>query len=313
MNWFKAKLRLKSWVASAWQADTIFGHLCWGMRYLHGEAALKDFLELYDEGKPPLLLSNGFPGELLPNPLVPPRSIETALSLEQELEEQKKSFRQNKRAKSIKHIALSEFNRAINGETVLPPAEMKSGGIVRLTLKNQLNRLTSTTDEDHPLYNFEEYYWPEITVYLKVVADFVDTAEELFRYIADTGYGKRKSVGYGQIESISFDAFGGFDQPQKPNGFVTLSNFVPSADDPVAGWWNKIVKYGRMGEEWASEDNAFKKPLLMLEAGSIFLDPSPRDYYGCLVRNLNPVYGQAVQYAFALPVAMIIPGQETTL
>jgi CRISPR-associated protein Csm4 len=283
------------------------------MRYLHGEAALKGFLELYDEGKPPLLVSNGFPGDLLPNPVVPPRSIEATLLLEQELEEQRKNFRLYKQIKASKHITLSEFNRAINGEMVLPSAEVNSGETMRVTLKNQLNRLSTTTDEAHPLYNFTEYYWPEITVYLKVADDFVDTVKELFQYIADTGYGKRKSVGYGQIELMSFDTFAGFNQPQKVNGFVTLSNFVPAANDPVAGWWNKIVKYGRMGEEWASEDNAFKKPLLMLEAGSTFLDPSPRDYYGCLVRNLNPAYSQTVQYAFALPVAMLVPGQETTL
>jgi CRISPR-associated protein Csm4 len=180
---------------------------------------------------------------------------------------------------------------------------------VRITLKNQLNRLTSTTDGEHPLYNFEEHYWPEITVYLKVAADFVDTVKELFQYIADTGYGKRKSAGYGQMESVSFEAFDGFNHPQTANGFVTLSNFVPASNDPTRGQWNMVVKYGRMGEEWASEDHAFKKPLLMLEAGSTFLDAPCRDYYGCLVRDLNPAYPQAVQYALALPVPMVIPGQ----
>jgi CRISPR-associated protein Csm4 len=274
------------------------------MCYLHGEAALKDFLRLYDDGKPPLLVSNGFPGDLLPQLIMPPlKNV------------QREQFDQYKKARKRKYILEEEFIRAINGESLPPLSETKPEETVRITLKNQLNRLTTTTDEDHPLYNFTEYYWPEITVYLKIADDFVDTAKELFQYIADTGYGKRKSVGYGQVEStILFDdTFVGFNQPQKANGFVTLSNFVPAANDPVTGWWNKIVKYGRMGEEWASEDNAFKKPLLMLEAGSTFFDSSPRDYYGCLVRNLNPAYSQAVQYAFALPVAMIIPGQETTL
>lgn len=302
MKWFRAKFKLKSWVASAWQSDTLFGHLGWGMRYLQGEDELKDFLRLYDEGTPPLLLSNGFPGELLPNPIMPPPTVERTLPLV----EQREKFRHYKQARGSRYIILSEFNRAINGEAVVPLPETKSVGTVRVTLKNQLNRLTGTTDGEHPLYNFEEYYWPEITVYLRVSADFVDKAKELFQYIADTGYGKRKSVGYGQIESVSFETFDGFAQPQKANGFVTLSNFVPAANDPIRGCWNMIVKYGRMGEEWASEDNAFKKPLLMLEAGSTFLDSPPRDYYGCLVRNLNPVYHQAVQYALALPVPMVI-------
>ena len=309
MKWFRAKFKLKGWVASAWQSDTLFGHLCWGMRYLHGEEELKDFLRLYDDGTPPLLVSNGFPGELLPNPIMPPLSIERTLPLA----EQREHFRHYKQARGSKYVTPAEFSRAINGEVIVPSPETKAEETVRITLKNQLNRLTNTTDEEHPLYNFEEHYWPEITVYLKVSDDFVDAAKKLFQYIADTGYGKRKSVGYGQIESVSFDTFEGFNQPQKANGFVTLSNFVPAANDPAMGCWNMIVKYGRMGEEWASEDNAFKKPLLMLEAGSTFLDSPTRDYYGCLVRNLNPAYHQAVQYALALPVPMVIPGQENTL
>ena len=279
------------------------------MRYLQSEDELKDFLRLYDDETPPLLVSNGFPGELLPNPIMPPPTVERTLPLV----EQREKFRHYKQARGSRYVTRAEFSRAINGEAVVPSPETKSGETTRITLKNQLNRLTSTTDEEHPLYNFEERYWPEITVYLKVLDDFVDTTKNLFQYIADTGYGKRKSVGYGQIESVSFDTFQGFNQPQNANGFVTLSNFVPAANDPIKGCWNMIVKYGRMGEEWASEDNAFKKPLLMLEAGSTFLDSHPRDYYGCLVRNLNPAYHKAVQYAFALPVPMVIPGHENSL
>jgi len=279
------------------------------MRYLHGEGELKDFLKLYDDGTPPLLISNGFPGELLPNPIMPPSSIERTIPPE----EQRKKFQHYKQAKGSRLVTQAEFSRAINGQVIVPSPETRSGETTRITLKNQLNRLTDTTDEEHPLYNFEEHYWPEITVYLKVAPDFVDMAEELFQYIADTGYGKRKSIGYGQIESKSFEPFDGFSEPQKANGFVTLSNFVPAPNDPLRGCWNMIVKYGRMGEEWASEDNAFKKPLLMLEAGSTFLDSPPRDFYGCLVRNLNPAYSQAVQYAFALPVPMLLPGHENPL
>jgi CRISPR-associated protein Csm4 len=306
LNWFRVKFELKAWFASAWQSDTIFGHLCWAMRYLHGEGKLRHFLQLYDDGAPPLLLSNGFPGELLPKPATPPPPIESDLPLEQ----QRERFRQYKQARRGRYIPLSEFNRAISGQPTSSLASADPGEMVRVTLKNQLNRVTTTTDEEHPLYNFEERYWAEATVYLKISDDFVDTARELFQYIAQTGYGKRKSVGYGQIESMSFQPFDGFRLPHKPNGFVTLSNFVPARNDPIAGFWNLTVKYGKMGEEWASEDHAFKKPLLMLEAGSTFFDPAPRDYYGRLVKTLNPAYTEAVQYAFALPVPMVVAAPQ---
>jgi len=302
LKWFRVKFKLKGWGASAWQSDTIFGHLCWGMRYAQGEDKLRDFLRLYEDGTPPLLVSNGFPEELLPNPITPPPMLGKTLSLA----EQREEFRRYKEVRGSKYLTLAEFSCAINGEMVTPSPETEPKGQTRVTLKNQINRLTSTTGEGGQLYNFEEYYWPEVSIYLKVQDDFVETARQLFQYVADTGYGKRKSIGYGQIESMSFESFAGFKQPQKANGFVTLSNFVPAADDPTKGSWNMIVKYGKMGEEWASEDSAFKKPLLMMEAGSTFLDSSCRDYYGCLVRNLSPTYNQAVQYAFALPVPMLL-------
>lgn len=304
MKWFQVKLKLKSWVASTWQSDTIFGHLCWGMRYNYGEDQLEDFLRQYGTGSPPLLLSNGFPGDLLPYPLMQLPEIDTSLSLV----EQREKFQQNKKAKSARYLTTEEFTRAINGERVMPFAEFKPRE--RVTLKNQLSRLTSTTGGEGTLYNFEEYYWPEVTIYLKLADDFADEAKKLFQYIADSGYGKRKSVGYGQVELADFQPFAGFKSPAEPNGFVTLSNFVPAQNDPTSGAWKTIVKYGKMGEEYASGGHEFKKPLLMLEAGSTFYDSPYQEYYGRMVKGLNPQY-PSVQYAFALPVPMILPPRSS--
>lgn len=304
MKWYSIKLKLKSWVASAWQSDTIFGHLCWGMRYLHGEEQLRSFLELYSAGAPPLLVSNGYPGEFMPRPRAAPPRID----VDQPLKDQRQQFQQYKSAREVNYLSPEEFNRALNGETIVPSGESGPREARRVTLKNQLDRLTSTTGEQGALYNFEEYYWPEVTIYVKVEDEFLDTARSVFQYVADTGYGKRKSVGYGQIEAVSFEPFAGFRLPAQPNGFVTLSNFVPAKNDPLRGDWQTIIKYGKMGEEYASsEERVFKKPLLMLEAGSTFHDAPCREYYGRLVRHLNPDYPQAVQYAFALPVPMALP------
>jgi CRISPR-associated protein Csm4 len=288
---------MRSWTASAWQADTLFGHLCWGLRYLSGESELKHFLEDYEQKQPPLLLSNGFPGDFLPAPLLSVPSLDTSLTLE----EQKRAYENIKARKKYRFLALSDFNRVINGQeaTLEQPPVIESR---RVTVKNQINRLTDTTGQEGSLFNFLEYFTPEITIYLKITDTFVSSAETLFRYIADTGYGKRKSIGYGQIEKYTFEPFTGFDIPSSANGFVSLSNFVPAASDPLQGNWRTITKYGKMGEEYSLEDNAFKKPLLMLEAGAAFYDCPVRSHYGCLVKNLNPLYTEAVQYAFALPV-----------
>jgi CRISPR-associated protein Csm4 len=304
LNWYRVKFKLKSWVASAWQSDTIFGHLCWGMRYLQGVEKLQDFLQAYQREQPPLILSNGFPGDFLPVPLRPVLSFDASLPLE----EQKLAYDKIKASKKIRYLSLADFNRVLAGEKAemknKPPTEFQ-----RVTVKNQLNRITDTTGQEGNLYNFEEQYCAEISIYLKVEDSFVKQAQELFSYIATSGYGKRKSIGYGQIEDYTFESFAGFSSPASPDGYVSLSNFVPSQTDPVKGSWRTITKYGKMGEEYSLEDHVFKRPLIMLEAGATFHDSPVRDFYGCLVKNLNPSYPEAVQYAFALPVPMSLPGK----
>ncbi len=301
MKWYRAKFSLKSWAASEWQSDTIFGHLCWGILFLYGEERFKDFLGRYDAGDPPLLISNGFPAGTLPCPILSPLVIDLSIPLDK----QRADYRWNKEVRQNTLISLRDFNDIINGRPETGDAAVPDR-IKRVNLKNQLNRNTSTTDPGGVLFNFEEYYLPIISVYMKIHDDFVDIANELMQYISDTGFGKRKSVGYGQVDLVSFEPFSGFELPHRPTGFVSLSNFIPAATDPVNGRWRVLIKYGKLGEAYAQEENAFKKPLVMLESGSVFYDSPIRDYYGRMVNGISSV-DNVLQYGYSLPVPMILP------
>ena len=300
MEWYIARFTTESWIASAWQSDTIWGHLCWGLRYNYGENSLLEFINAYEQGAPPLLLSNGFPGDLLPRPIVPETEPEGHPSLDNRRQE----FRNRKTAKGTKFLTIEEFSRALQGEQVIPsPKEGIETAMV--TLKNQINRLTSTTSVEGAgqLFSFEQYRWESVSIYLKVEDGFAERVQELFQYLAQSGYGKRKSVGYGQIKLVTFEPFSGFPSPPDANGFISLSNFVPTVQDPTLGYWNVMVKYGKLGEEFAVAGNPFKKPLIMFTAGSCFYDSPCREYYGRLVRGLSSVRtDKVVQYGFALPV-----------
>jgi CRISPR-associated protein Csm4 len=303
MKWYAVKFAAESWMASAWQSDTIWGHLCWGLRYNYGENALLEFINAYEQGTPLLLVSNGFPEDLLPRPIVPEPPPKRC-----------QEFRDRKDAKDIKFLTMEEFGKAIQGEQFIPSPKEKIETTM-VTLKNQLNRLTGTTgaEDAGQLFSFEQYRWASISIYLKLAEEFVDRARELFQYVEQSGYGKRKSVGYGQVKLVSFEPFPGFPSPADANGFVTLSNFVPAARDPTSGYWNVIVKYGKLGEEFATGDNPFKKPLLMFTAGSSFRDSPCREHYGRLVRALSPIHiEKIVQYGFALPVPMKLPWASGT-
>lgn len=297
MNWYRARFILKSWLASEWQSDTIFGHLCWALKYTQGEEHLLAFLASCAEGSPPLLVSNGFPGDLLPRPVLPARQPVRR----EGLAKQREDFRVSKDAKGAAYLTPQEFTRALRGEVFVSGPQTETARR-RSVLKSQISRLTGTTGQGGQLYEFEEYRQSDVSVYLKIEDGFVEQARCLLQYVADTGYGKRKSVGYGQIESFSLEPFAGFDSPPDADGFVTLSNFMPSKKDPVIGAWQPFVKYGKLGEEYAAGDNPFKRPLLMLRAGATFYDSPCRAYYGRLVHGVSAARPHAVQYAFALPV-----------
>ena len=302
MKTFRVTFCLRSAVASAFQADTIFGHLCWAKRYLDGEAALTEFLEWYQIGEPPLLISDGFPGDLLCCPLTPPDEPSGESKTEQ-----MKAYDKQKELKKIQFLSLDEFNQAMYGKGV---ERAKKDFKLRenVTLKNQINRLTGTTGGGGNLFEFEETFWGKtpVSIYVKTANGYEDEAERLFRFVAEQGYGKRKSVGYGEIRSMDYRAFDEFKSPSDANGFVTLSHFVPARTDPREGYWKVLIKYGKLGETYAIAENPFKRPLVMLAPGSVFrTNGEPKESYGRLVPDISSK-PEVVQYAFAFPVPMKI-------
>jgi CRISPR-associated protein Csm4 len=299
MNWFKVKIELKSPTGTPWQADTIFGHLCWIVAHRDGEGRLKQFLQPFLDGNPTFLLSDGFPTSFLPRPL-------TFKLPDDGTEEQ---FNKNRKIRKLSLLSESEFEGVINGVVIEPidhSTELKEKSVVRSVLKNQLSRLTGTTSDDGNLYGFIEHWMPEVVIYGKVNGNSQEFLEKLFDDFKHFGYGKRKAVGYGAIKNINFDdQFKGFNTPDDANGFVSLSAFTPLATDPTEGRWRIRVKYGRLGEEFASGDNPFKKPIVMLTAGSVFYDNPIEEYYGRMITDVSLVPG-VVHYAYALPVPIKI-------
>lgn len=311
MQLFKVTYRLRSPLGlrsagdDPWQADTIFGHLCWALRHQDGEEDLTAFLDLYREGNPPFILSNGFPEGYLPRPIMPfqPTPLTTK-------KESVQALRAAKEAREVEWLAEEEFGQAIQGIQIVP-GEVEGGKLPepRVTLKNQISRITGTTGEEGNLFHFAEVFYSAVSIYVKVAEGFVEDAERLFSFVARQGYGKRKSVGYGEIdfESFTFEPFPGFGAPADANGFVSLSNFVPAKDDPTRGAWRTTVKYGKLGEEYALHEHPFKRPLIMLLAGCSFYAQPCQEYYGRLVESVSASHPEVVQYGLAFPVPAVLP------
>jgi len=317
---FRATLRPHSATLSPWQADTLFGHLCWLILHHEGEAQLNAFLDEYRQGTPPLLLSDGFPGDWLPRPLVPPSP---EAGPKRSKAEHIHKMQEDKEGKDIRWIGLDEFNAFRRGEKVKPERHMLSEH--RTVLKNQINRLTGGTTamddeaEGGNLYDLDELRFVDgfgekrvrfdISVYVKARDKAAaDRASEWFTRLARSGYGAKKSAGYGHFSLQDWQPFPDFDDPQlEPNGFISLSNWVPARADPTHGFYNTLVKYGKLGEELANSDNPFKFPLIMLTAGSAFYADAPREWYGRLVSSVAPADERVVHYgyAFAVPAQLV--------
>ncbi|MFW5652924.1 MAG: hypothetical protein ACOC0P_02660, partial [Planctomycetota bacterium] len=84
MKTYRVQLHLKSALATPLAADTLWGHIAWGIRYADGEDRLKSWLNTYDEAaaradagsmsalEPPLVISDPLPAGWSPVPKLPP-------------------------------------------------------------------------------------------------------------------------------------------------------------------------------------------------------------------------------------------------
>ena len=293
---YKIKLKIRGGLMTPFHADTLFGHLCWMVAYREGEKGLKTFLEPFQKKEPPFLISDGFPYELLPKPL----SAEFFV-IDPEVK---------KNLKKIDFVVPGDFQSFRDGKECKPDT-IQNPYFSWLLPHNRIDRLTQATSKEGGVFNLRKTFVSEINIYLKTVNEqWVQRVIELFDDLSRSGYGKKKSIGSGQFsisEKVEFD----FQQTTNANGFVSLSNFCPAEDDPIEGLYKTFVKYGKLGEEFTFRGNPFKKPLVMIKAGSVFRTSGPpKEYYGRMIQEgIAPAKPEVVQYAYAFAVPIVYPVQ----
>ena len=320
MQTYRVTFNLSAPLLTPWQADTFFGHLCWALARSEGEAALADLLERCRAGNPPLLVSDGLPPDAFPRPLLPPvRGQEAGSQEADDMVAQIADARRGKAARDRKWLNALEFAQVLQGlplETLADDAEQAPNPDAEkpfAMLHNQINRGSGTTtgadDSDAgELFAVNGESVSQRVVYARVADDIGFNWQGLFSSLCDSGFGKRKSVGYGAVSNCSIEEFAGFGEPENANGFVSLSAFAPASGDPTEGYWKADVKYGKLGEERANLRNPFKRPLVRLLAGAVFRTAAqPLPFYGRLVDGISLAAPDAAQYGFAFAVPLRIP------
>jgi len=298
MKDYQITIILNSSAGTQWQSDTIFGHLCWQVAYGALGISIDDFLLPFRQGKPPFILSDGFPDNKMPRPL---------LDLGFKQSESLDDYTAGKKQKKAPYYSLDDFISVCHGEKAVDkPCDDPWEPV--LTEHASLNRITNTTggkDDSRGLYETEAYCLTgnsKLNIYLRCEPDWHDKVVSLLKNVSEIGFGKDKSVGLGAFEVESIEEFERFGRFNNANGFVSLSSMTPAADDPTDARFRLRTKYGKLGEGVFS--NPFKKPLLQMEAGAAFkTNNSIKDYYGRIVEGIAPGDDRVVQncYAYVVP------------
>ncbi len=328
---FRVTITLRSALGTPLQADTLFGHLCWAWRLRRGEAWLGRLLAAYGEDHAPLVLSDGFPTGWLPMPTLPLASGagDSAGALEA-----------RKRLRASRYVRADWLLAAARGGLALAFAELvaeatrdprrlddlvrtEAPGRHRDGLHASIDRRTNRVRQPAGLYAQRDYLpgraagvsptrglpderW---TVWVRSDDGAVpDIAEALREGLADLerhGYGRDASSGLGRIDcDVDEDPL---PQVEGADGFLGLSGFVPRPEDPAQGWWSLRAKFGKLGGWWATgpgpdgHHDPFKRPIVMLDAGSVFRDKHPRRWYGQLLSGVHRD-PRVRHYALCLPL-----------
>lgn len=322
---YTIEITLKSPIVTRFQSDTIFGHICWAIRFLPWSERdkLSDFLASYDNQEtPPLLVSNGFPRGYLPKPIMPPIT-------QKELEEvigKEDRIRNSFKIKNIKKTTLipkddfKELQRdritplklfkimSERYENIIIPAVKEEAVVVQ---HNTVNRIQGKVKKG--LFFQEELFYDidsgKFEIYLRTNYFNLNDIQKIFDYIKEEGFGRDKSTGKGYF---TFNIKQGIDlpEPESPNAFMTLSSYIPNEKDPFKCYYHIILKYGKLGGLYAKaipevNNNPFKKPLIMFSAGSTFYDKNYHNgkVYGSLLRDVH--YNKNIRhYAYAFPIGI---------
>jgi len=309
------------------QADTLFGHICWAVKFLdwNENNKLTDFLDRYEnETTPPLLISNGFPEGYIAKPIIPPVTQKTLDELFRAEERIENAFL-IKSIKKAEFVPLEVFRRLQTG-SVSPRKLLEE---MKCCIKEMIaEERTATVSVQHNtidrikgsvrqggLFSQEETFFgagkERFTVYLKSNYFTTEDLTRIFHFISESGYGRDKSTGKGYF---TFEIKEGTDlsDTEHSNAFMTLSSYIPKESDPTEGYYNIIHKFGKLGGTYAKgisevSGNPFKVPLIMFSAGSVFHD---REYahgkvYGSLLKEVH--HNKDIRhYAYAFPIGVNI-------
>jgi len=290
MELYRVKLTPTSSFLTTLKGDTLFGQLCWALRYLEGETRLDKLLEGYTEGKPFVVVSDAFPIGLFPKPHLPMEILGEDPELKKE--------NRKRRWLDIESLQKGLFSNALSDK------KAKVSFAQMLEVHNAINYKTSRTGDGFDPFSYAVIDYPEMEFYCLIDSERMDvgTLEKAISFIGESGYGKKSTVGKGRfvfegMEPVSFNVRG--------KAFMSLSPLVLDGLDAKAVYYDTFVRFGKHGSLYARR-KAFKKPVLMADTGCVVCLESEEElhFMGKGITGLSDVYPKTVHQGYAITIAV---------
>jgi len=289
------QLELRSAIATPLAADTLWGHIAWGIRWRDGESALRRWLERYDAGDPPLVLGDPLPAGFFPRPALPPppRPDVTEVDKADTLKDMAKTewlsgevwnaISANLSSVSLWSALTAAYEAAKKnrgnsaGDSAAGPPKILEDAVTHAAI----NRFTGGTAQPAggTLFTVEWFWYALPRARFDVWILSPEDPALIRRWFEDGlagGYGRDGSTGRGHL--IVADLV---EQtlPAVPgaNAVVLLGPAVPRPADPARGFFNFGVRCGRLGGNFAigplpdGTTGRQKRPLRCLLRGSTLI------------------------------------------
>lgn len=312
MATYRVRLELRSGLGTPLAADTLWGHLAWGLRWHRGEDALRDWLAEYEAGRPPLMLSDPLPADHLPRPRVP-------------LEEPE-STSVRKQLRRVDWIRVDDrlWRGAINARelsaSLSRAAEEPAIGSVEETseLHAAVNRLTGGTAQEGGGTLFgsvRAYYSPNQRFDVWCVSnEGMDEIARLFHDGLLCGYGRDAASGSGDLRVATVEEVTLPQPTTAPNAVLLLAAARPRSQDPSRGFTPFEMRCGRLGGDFAmsctpsGSTERQKRPILMLSRGAVLLTSGSPQSVGGLVGGVHE--DPAIRHYAAAPCLPLTLGDD---
>lgn len=327
MKQYMLRLTLTGPLGTELTGDTLLGHVCWGVVYHEGTAAVEQFLEAMRSGEPPLIVGDPAPAGFLPNPILPPADLAERRRMDQLARVNAggdplgahDALKAVRKRRWVPRRALEACVHELSAASLLeavwslePAAQQPPALTPGVVAHNTINRITQHTAEEGGLF-FQTDWFPDgaMAFDLPVLSTLSpDRIRELFEWGLEGGYGRDASTGKGRLIVGELDD-ASWPAADQPNAGLALGGFAPAAGDPTHGWWRTVLRRGKLSGAWAAdpddeEGHPFKYPLTLLTAGSL-LGPHRRDrpWLGRVVDEMHPQRPEVATCALApvLPVS----------